>query len=94
MKLMRNLVLVLCAWFAIVSAATLAREPEGAVMAIFPFGPSGVRLSDGLEVLEWPGRIAYLSGNRPGFVLEAYRSGAVIVLPVRRRTCLALSSQE
>ena len=83
---------ILAAWLLIVTAVTRFSEPSDAVLAWFPGGFNPERLEDGAKILSANGSLATLTtqgGN--GWVAGIYRSGALVVLPVRRRSCLALA---
>ena len=76
----------------IVATITRLAEPSDAVLAWFPGGFDPVHLEDGARILSANGSLATLtSQGESGWVAGIYRSGARVVLPVRRRSCLALS---
>jgi hypothetical protein len=75
-------------WTAANAGILLWTERADAVMAVFPHG---MRLPEGVAMLAWDGRVAQLAPAGPGYVTELYRQGALIVLPVRRHSCLAMT---
>jgi len=48
-------------------------------------------LPEGIDIVSADGRSAVLYSARPGYVRTLYESGALLVLPVRRQSCLTLS---
>lgn len=72
------------------SASALAVTGEAqAVTAVFARPPAAIRLPGSVSIEAWNGPVARLVGRQPGYVGDLYASGALIVLPVRRSTCLA-----
>ncbi|MCB1423421.1 MAG: hypothetical protein KDJ69_13345 [Nitratireductor sp.] len=83
---------LLLVWLIIVATITRLAEPSDAVLAWFPGGFDPVHLEDSARILSANGSLATLTSQEgSGWVAGIYRSGAMVVLPVRRRSCLALS---
>lgn len=83
---------LLVMWLIVVAAVTRLAEPSDAVLAWFPGGFDPAHLEDGARILSANGSLATLtSQGEGGWVAGVYRSGAMVVLPVRRRSCLAFS---
>ncbi|MCB1387051.1 MAG: hypothetical protein KDJ80_14040 [Nitratireductor sp.] len=81
---------LLALWLVLVLAITWLFEPADAVLALYPGGRSSVELPPHVSIVTWQGRAARLTADTPGWVGDVYASGALLVLPVRRRSCLDL----
>lgn len=81
--------LIASGWIGANAGILLWTERADAVIAVFP---GQLQLPFGVSLLAWDGRTAQLVGAERGYVVELYRHGALIVLPVRRHSCLPSSS--
>ena len=76
----------------IVTAVFLLRGEAGAVLALVPRGFAAESLPRGVAIIAWEGPLATLAIPASSG-LALYRSGALLVVPVRRNGCLALAGR-
>ncbi len=81
---------LLLLWFTAMAAMTLLPGASTAVTVVFPSKRLMNALPEGIYVLEWNSVTARIISKKPAFVLELYRAGALLVLPDRSSSCLAL----
>lgn len=77
-------------WILVSAAVMALSEPVDGSLVVLGKDMAPSELEDGTSILWWDGRFAGLTGEKPGWVAGLYRSGALLVLPRRRQTCLAL----
>jgi hypothetical protein len=75
----------------LLSAAVLAlTEDAEAVLVVLPRPALLSSLPEGSGLVWWNGPFAAIASRGEGTVAHAYRTGALLVLPVRAQTCLSL----
>ena len=75
----------LTSWLAV---AALAMLPGTIDTAMIPVPKTA--LPPGIAIIDRRGPIWVVQSDDPGYVRALYRSGVPVVLPARRKTCLAL----
>lgn len=81
---------IVLAWFVLAAAVMLVAEPLDGSLVVLGRGMQPADLPGETAILWWDGRLAGLTGSEKGWVADLYRSGALLVLPRRRRSCLSL----
>ncbi len=77
-------------WLLVSAAIMALSEPVEGSLVFLGKEISPAELEDGTSILWWDGRFAGLTGEKQGWVAGLYRSGALLVLPRRRQSCLSL----
>lgn len=72
------------------AAITLLPGASTVVTVVFPSKRLMNALPEGVYVLEWNGATARIISEKPVFVRELYRAGALLVMPARSSSCIAL----
>ncbi len=93
-KTIKNLAAILVVWFAIMTVMTLFLGTTNTVLIPFPQRFLASVLPEDVAILRWDQQGAVLFSERPDFVFELYKSGAVIVLPYRKSGCIDLRSKK
>ena len=83
-------VAIFVAWVLVSAMVMLRFEPTDGSLVVLGkrMGPGD--LEEGTSILWWDLPLAGLTGEDQGWVAGLYRSGALLVLPRRRRSCLSL----
>ena len=89
-RIMTNLVAILLVWFFLASLITLVPGATNSVMVAPATRQLANELPDDVTIMRWGNGMAILYSERPGFVIDLYRSGAAMVLPARKSGCLDL----
>lgn len=88
-----NFAAIVSVWFLCVVLLTLIPGVTKTVMIPYPLQSLANNLPEGISILRWDTEKAVLYSERPGYVSELYFSGAGLVLPSRKSSCLDLAKK-
>jgi hypothetical protein len=90
-RTLANFAAILGGWFVFCVVMTLVPGVTDSVRVFLPPQALAENLPEDVAIMKWDEKSAVLYSDRPGFVADLYKAGALLVLPARKSGCIDLS---